>query len=212
MQATETGLTDFQQRTVEYVFSRMYGSNAVSRFLIADEVGLGKTIVARGLIAKIREHLQGSHFDIIYICNNASIASQNSKRLGEGFSVATRLTLLPEKIAKLTSNRVNFLSLTPATSFTNERNRGGVVRERATIYALLLNLPLEDSARQGLSHLLQEPAGSKQWEKIRDALCKKNIDQTIAQAFCSAIVDDKPSIRIFCLDVSVLLKKRQRIL
>ena len=46
-------LRDFQRDTVEYVFQRMYGELPASRFLVADEVGLGKTFVARGLIAKV---------------------------------------------------------------------------------------------------------------------------------------------------------------
>ena len=36
------GLKDFQRKTVEYVFKRFYGNDSISRFLIADEVGLGK--------------------------------------------------------------------------------------------------------------------------------------------------------------------------
>jgi RecG-like helicase len=52
------GLKDFQRRTVDYVFERLYGQNPTSRFLIADEVGLGKTLVARGIIARTIEHLQ----------------------------------------------------------------------------------------------------------------------------------------------------------
>ena len=39
------GLKDFQRTTVEYVFQRLYGSDSTSRFLVADEVGLGKTLV-----------------------------------------------------------------------------------------------------------------------------------------------------------------------
>ena len=47
------GLKDFQRRTVDYVFGRLYtDEDRVERFLIADEVGLGKTLVARGLIAR----------------------------------------------------------------------------------------------------------------------------------------------------------------
>ena len=45
------GLKDFQRTTVDYVFKRLYGDVSTSRFLIADEVGLGKTLVARGIIA-----------------------------------------------------------------------------------------------------------------------------------------------------------------
>lgn len=47
-----TGLKDFQQRTVNYVFQQFYGDKQQNRFLVADEVGLGKTMVARGIIAK----------------------------------------------------------------------------------------------------------------------------------------------------------------
>ncbi len=45
-------LKAFQRRTVDYVFERFYGSSdPVRQFLVADEVGLGKTIEA-GLIIK----------------------------------------------------------------------------------------------------------------------------------------------------------------
>jgi len=53
-----SGLKDFQRDTVEYVFRRLYlDDDQTSRFLIADEVGLGKTLIARGLIAKAVDHL-----------------------------------------------------------------------------------------------------------------------------------------------------------
>jgi len=48
-----SGLKDFQRDTVEYVFQRMYlDAPPAHRFLVADEVGLGKTLVAKGLIAR----------------------------------------------------------------------------------------------------------------------------------------------------------------
>ena len=97
-------LKDFQLRTVDYVFNRLYGPNPTSRFLVADEVGLGKTLVARGVIAKALEHLDGKvdRIDIVYVCSNAAIARQNVARLnvlGQGdFSLASRLTLLPTQV------------------------------------------------------------------------------------------------------------------
>ncbi len=45
------GLKPFQRDTVEYVFDRYFGPDPIDRFLVADEVGLGKTMVARGLIS-----------------------------------------------------------------------------------------------------------------------------------------------------------------
>lgn len=44
------GLKDFQRATVDYVFDRFYGPDPTRRFLVADEVGLGKTLVARGVL------------------------------------------------------------------------------------------------------------------------------------------------------------------
>ena len=70
-------LKDFQLDTVEYVFRRLYkDEDRVSRFLIADEVGLGKTLVARGIIAKAVDELweDTKRIDVVYICSNQEIA------------------------------------------------------------------------------------------------------------------------------------------
>src|SRR5262249_35248933 len=51
-------LRDFQRATVEYAYRRLYlDPDRVDRFLVADEVGLGKTWVAKGVIAKAVAHL-----------------------------------------------------------------------------------------------------------------------------------------------------------
>jgi hypothetical protein len=42
--AVRDNLKDFQLRTVDYVFNRLYGPDSTRRFLVADEVGLGKTL------------------------------------------------------------------------------------------------------------------------------------------------------------------------
>ena len=100
-------LKDFQRRTVDYVFKRMWVDDPPAhRFLhegvVADEVGLGKTLVARGIVAKTLEHLcdRVGRIDIVYICSNASIARQNVSRLDVGglphAVLPTRLTLLPK--------------------------------------------------------------------------------------------------------------------
>ena len=163
------GLKDFQKNTVEYVFKRLYGDNPTSRFLVADEVGLGKTLVARGIIAKTIEPLQDSvgRIDIVYICSNATIASQNIKRLkmrgideylkalgnrtgtDERITFATRLTYLPKEVQSLNGNKVNFISLTPNTTFDHTRSRGGHADERAILYRMLYDLPLgQDEGRR----------------------------------------------------------------
>src|ERR1017187_8646316 len=99
--ASLSGLKDFQRCTVDYVFNRMYlDAKPARRFLVADEVGLGKTLVARGIIAHAVEHLQRKkveRVDILYICSNATISQQNLNRLNdrnqETSLLTTRLTL-----------------------------------------------------------------------------------------------------------------------
>ena len=58
--AVLASLKDFQRKTVQHAFRRLYlaKKNCSRRFLVADEVGLGKTLVARGIIAKTIQHLQ----------------------------------------------------------------------------------------------------------------------------------------------------------
>ena len=77
-------LKAFQRRTVDYVFDRLYADqDSVRQFLVADEVGLGKTMVARGVIARTIEKLwdTSERIDILYICSNQAIAAQNLNRL-----------------------------------------------------------------------------------------------------------------------------------
>jgi hypothetical protein len=140
--ATLSHLKDFQRTTVEYVFRRMYlDHDCVRRFLIADEVGLGKTLVARGVIAKVIDHLwdRTRRIDIVYVCSNTDIARQNINRLnvtgGEGFTLASRITLLPIHVQRLHS-RLNFISFTPRTSL-EMRNSAGWSTERELLYHLL---------------------------------------------------------------------------
>jgi hypothetical protein len=137
------GLKDFQRKTVDYTFRRLYGPSNTTRFLVADEVGLGKTLVARGLIARTIRHLQQEgvkRIDVVYVCSNADIARQNINRLNvtgqRDFALASRITLLPVRLHDLKGNRLNFVSFTPGTSF-ELGNTLGTVNERVLLYWLL---------------------------------------------------------------------------
>ncbi len=138
-------LKDFQRRTVDHAFERLFtADDRTRRFLVADEVGLGKTMVARGLIARTIEHLWETidRLDVIYICSNADIARQNINRLhpnignSQDFALATRITMLPLQIQNLKKNKLNFISFTPGTSF-DMGSRTGKAEERALLYCLL---------------------------------------------------------------------------
>ncbi len=191
-----SGLKGFQRTTVDYVFRRMYEDpDPATRFLVADEVGLGKTLVARGLIARAIKHHQAigtERIDVIYICSNAEIAAQNIQRLnvtGEGdFSLATRITLLPLKLNQLVNNGLNFVSFTPGTSF-NMASRGGAWQERAVIFRLLeyaLDASLDRSGayralRSGMQY--ENFRGAVGWTPRVESGNAQGLDVALANAF-----------------------------
>ena len=188
-------LKDFQRRTAEYVFRRFYqGPTTTARFLVADEVGLGKTLVARGIIALAYEHLQHieERIDIVYICSNTSIASQNIHRLNvtgvQKFVRPTRLSLLPIHIADIRKNRVNYISLTPGTSF-DLKSREGRCEERALIYRLLKGKLAVSPA--GFRRLLQCRVSNDNWRWWTHDWKPENIDTDICDAYVENVVKDQ---------------------
>lgn len=189
-------LKDFQRRTVEYAFKRMFTDPIPSRrFLVADEVGLGKTLVARGVIAKAVEHLQnnGGRLDIIYICSNADIAAQNVARLNvtgqNAFAKATRLTLLPLEVHNLKDQKINFISFTPGTTFDHGR-RSGHKQERRLIYQMLAGHNAIN--QKGLARALQGSAGEGWYSEIKEKL---DFDEPIAEAFRCQMADSELLVR-----------------
>jgi len=131
VEASLKPLKPFQRRTVEHAFHRMFeAQDGTGRFLVADEVGLGKTLVARGIIARAIDHLwnEVDRIDIVYICSNGSIARANLPKLQVGgaeersFALATRLTMLATELARregesgLADSKLNFVSFTPGTA------------------------------------------------------------------------------------------------
>jgi len=140
-------LKDFQEATVDYVFQRFTDSeNQCNRFLVADEVGLGKTLVARGIIKKFYDNFQNigkTQLNVIYICSNQSIASQNIGRLNiekqKGFAPTQINRINDLAITQVQPSQNSFLqiiALSPNTSFNISRG-GGIVKERAILFHTL---------------------------------------------------------------------------
>ena len=146
--ATLADLKDFQRRTAEWAFERMYADDDPAlRFLVADEVGLGKTHVAKGVIAQVIDYLGRTgdkRHDIVYVCSNAAIARQNIRKLAPKGIEPTlvpvdRLTMLP--LVDLRDEQdgrpgINLLAITPGTSLRFGRSTGRFP-ERALAYTLL---------------------------------------------------------------------------
>ena len=175
-------LKPFQRRTVEHAFHRLFiAEDSTARFLVADEVGLGKTLVARGIIARAIDHLWDDvkRIDIIYICSNSSIARANLHKLQVGgagkrtFALATRLTMLATELAPrqgepgLADNKLNFVSFTPGTSFDMGRSTGQR-REREVLFHLLAPC-FGPRRRTALMNLLQGGMTRKDdWRRLNN--------------------------------------------
>src|SRR5271165_4173558 len=190
------GLKDFQIATVNYVFDRFYGPDPTRRFLVADEVGLGKTLVARGVIARTIDHLwdevmrnKARRIDVIYICSNADIARQNIDRLTipgcDEAAQATRLTLLPLQMQDLRNHRVNFVALTPATSF-EQTGGGGRVDERVLLYWLLDRAWGITGSRASV-YVMRDYAGIASFRRGLGEFDFGKLNEQIADEFVSAL-------------------------
>ena len=198
-------LKDFQRATADHAFHRLYiADDSSHRFLVADEVGLGKTVVARGVIVKMIDHLWDTvgRIDVIYVCSNADIARQNVNRLNVmdsgGFSSGTRLTMLPLELSGLRENKVNFVSFTPGTSF-DMKGGTGLARERALIYSMVRSSwNLGNSAAP--VNVFKAYAGA---DRFRDAIAQiddrrrypKGIDAGLLADFASALSKDAHDAR-----------------
>lgn len=146
-------LKDFQAETVkrvDYLFR-----NKQNHVLVADEVGMGKTLIGRGVIVKTaRQKIEEKCdlFKVVYICSNQNIANQNIRKLDiTGRNIAesvsdTRLSMQHLKIMEQASDRaikegfIQLIPLTPETSF-KMTSGGGSVQERALIFAILKRIP-----------------------------------------------------------------------
>ena len=162
IQETLAGLKDFQLKTVDYVFKQLYVKGR-GKMLIADEVGLGKTIVAKGIIAKAFGQFTPTPnkkvFNVIYICSNQALARQNLKKLnfsGDNLAIdysedddrLTGLAYISAKEEQQFPFRIK--AFTPATSF-DDKTHAGKADERVLLYRLLYSYsdfkPLSNSLK-----------------------------------------------------------------
>lgn len=194
------GLKDFQSATVDHVFGRLYGErDPVSRFLIADEVGLGKTLVAKGLIARAIERLQDTaeRIDVVYVCSNTDIARQNLARLnvtGQAeIRLPSRITLLPTRLHELNRPdpdgrvKVNLVAFTPGTSF-DLGSRGGRQDERVLIRHLLERAWGSSAVKgAGAINVLRVTAEHNNFRDAVRAFDPTDVDEELANAFVTAL-------------------------
>ena len=181
-------LKDFQAETVkrvDYLFR-----NNQNHVLVADEVGMGKTLIGRGVIVKTARQKIEEKCDlckVVYICSNQNIANQNIRKLDiTGRNIVesvsdTRLSMQHLKIMEQASDEavkdgfIQLIPLTPETSF-KMTSGGGSVQERALIFAILKRIPDFKAHIKTLEDFMIHGA-IKSWESSE----KYNYESRVAQ-------------------------------
>lgn len=173
-----SSLKDFQRATVEKIESMFRAGKR--RVLVADEVGLGKTMIAKGVIsktAKLRYIDENDNlFKVIYVCSNLNIAKQNLSKLNLyedkiGDISQTRLTMqhlvaLEAEMRAVSENRIlELVPLTPQTSFKISNSEGSSI-ERALICAVLERIDELQPYRNELEELMRHGVKESSWPLI----------------------------------------------
>ena len=136
----EKELKDFQKATVKHIVD-IFKSKNQRRVLLSDEVGLGKTIVSKGVIQAVGELSDeygiwdDNTYRVVYICSNANIVKQNTENLGiedvmniEESRLSMQHFIVAKKVKELIEAKKDkpsiLIPLTPGTSFNLQTSAG----------------------------------------------------------------------------------------
>lgn len=210
LEETLSSLKDFQRATVNALMQK-FNHDGMQRMLVADEVGLGKTIVAKGVIAELlkarlaeTDNLVRRPLRVTYICSNLALANENRNKLAVFSGEAQAEYVKEPSYSRLLEIAVNdntpadnrkileVCSLTPSTSFNLTRGHGNK-RERLIIYfALICHESLSPSKRK-LSNFFRGGVGG--WQEAKKYFKSSNsLDSKILKEFHRSLsknVDNK---------------------
>lgn len=179
---------DFQQATAERIIEIF--KSGQKRVLLSDEVGLGKTIMARTVV-EMAKTLPGVETDgiyrVVYVCSNQNIIQQNTRNLGipnkdimqmRDSRLSMQHLILQERKIKQDSDQntelpQQLIPLTPSTSFSITGGAGNG-SERALIYAILKEMDEFVGKEVRLSMLLKTIyMGQNSWNDLIDYYCSR---------------------------------------
>lgn len=211
LRKTLNGLKDFQQATVQRITSLFNDPTHNHRILVADEVGLGKTIVAKGVIASLlQDWREPRPFRVTYICSNLALATENCAKLAvfkdenlvrqPSFSRLAEVALLPEQDSG-DGTLLEVCTLTPSTSFSMTYGAGNK-RERLVIFAALLQhagiAPLQGKLSDLFRDRVQDVEG---WESGLKDIQSRGLNKKIVEDFHRKLLDGsarhpRPSLEV----------------
>ena len=176
-------LKPFQRATVEHVDALFRGG--ARRVLVSDEVGLGKTLEAKGVVATtaaLRLEEGDPFFKVVYVCSNSAIINQNLSKLSIDEKLVDRVDATQARLSMqhyfayqnerkaLEEGRyIQLIPMTPGTSFS-VTSGAGIVQERALIYAVLRHHPLFAGLAPAIEGMFEHQA-PKSWAAWRDYYC-----------------------------------------
>ncbi len=131
---------DFQRNSANYIVKLF--QKGQQRILLADEVGLGKTFVAKNVVERMHKKAKkaGDKFKVIYVCSNQNIIQQNAHKLGipdnDVVPISrSRLSMLHRTLFQQLEKDY-LIPITPATSLKQTYGYGNA-HERSLIYSLI---------------------------------------------------------------------------
>ena len=203
LQKSLDSLKDFQIKTVNKIYQVLSDKdNCQNRFLVADEVGLGKTLIAKGVITKFaNEYLkENKKLKVVYLCSNQSIANQNIQKLkifrdenkeSVMNTYDSRLTMLPIE-QPVHNGVINYIPLTPATSFQVTAG-GGRKKERFVIVYMLLKIKRLRNYKDEIKKVLRLNAGEENWNRELDnfLLEKLKLNKNILNRFEEELLSEE---------------------
>ncbi|EOV8093467.1 C-terminal helicase domain-containing protein [Vibrio parahaemolyticus] len=189
-------LKDFQLATVDSVIANFSDPDHSHRMLVADEVGLGKTVVAKGVIAKLLQQQLATvdacaseiprPFRVTYICSNLALADENRQKLAvfgknetkewvkqPSFRRLIELAATPLSKENDEGKVIEVCTLTPATSFTLTLGSGNYW-ERAIIANVISSSVLLQELKPTIFEILRtNQVGQETWNWAKKELESK---------------------------------------
>ncbi|MBR2719773.1 MAG: hypothetical protein IKB74_00425 [Lentisphaeria bacterium] len=200
-------LKNFQKATVDRICELF--KSGQRRVLVADEVGLGKTIIARSVTAetaRMRFHEGDDLFKVVYVCSNQTVSRQNIRKLQlveqkqVGNLCEMRLSMQHLRIAEdeaaaLEKKQfIQMLALTPGTSFQLTES-AGCMEERA-LTAVMLQRLVEEKFHGEISEFFRYGVGETGWNNSVEYY-RKRVDKVSGSGYPERLLDKVAKTDIF---------------